>query len=125
MNVKAQGGKNITRVDLYDAVHRKVGLSRTESADLAEQVLKEITDSIARGETVKLSSFGTFTVRKKGQRLGRNPKTGVDAAISPRRVVVFKASAIMKQQINVKRPVSGGIDEPRDRIMRPPGPVLS
>jgi integration host factor subunit alpha len=121
----AQGGKNITRVDLYDAVHRKVGLSRTESADLAEQVLKEITDSIARGETVKLSSFGTFTVRKKGQRPGRNPKTGVDAAISPRRVVVFKASAVMKQQINGKRPVSGGIEEPRYRIMRPPGPVLS
>jgi integration host factor subunit alpha len=105
----AQGDKNITRVDLYDAVHHKVGLSRTESADLAEQVLKEITDSIARGETVKLSSFGTFTVRKKGQRLGRNPKTGVDAAISPRRVVVFKASAIMKQQINGKRSVSGGL----------------
>jgi integration host factor subunit alpha len=68
-------------------------------------VLEEIKDSIARGETVKLSSFGTFTVRKKGQRMGRNPKTGVDVPISPRRVVVFKASAIMKQRINADRPL--------------------
>ena len=67
-------------------------------------VLKEISDSVARGETVKLSSFGTFNVRQKGQRIGRNPKTGVEVPISPRRVVVFKASAIMKQQINDARP---------------------
>ena len=101
----ATGGKSITRADLYDTAYRAVGLSRSESADLAELVLKEITDCLARGETVKLSSFGTFTVRKKGKRLGRNPKTGVDALIPPRRVVVFKASAIMKQQTNGKRPV--------------------
>jgi integration host factor subunit alpha len=92
-------GKAVTRVGLYDAVYRKVGLSRSESSALVELVLKEISDSVARGETVKLSSFGTFTVHKKGQRMGRNPKTGVDAPISPRRVVVFKASAIMKQRI--------------------------
>src|ERR1700724_4917067 len=93
-------GKAVTRVELYDAVYRRVGLSRSESSELVELVLKEIKDSIARGETVKLSSFGTFTVRKKGQRMGRNPKTGVDVPISPRRVVVFKASAVMKQRIN-------------------------
>jgi integration host factor subunit alpha len=96
-------GKAVTRVELYDAVYRRVGLSRSESASLVELVLKEITDSVARGETVKLSSFGTFTVRKKGKRMGRNPKTGVAAPIPARRVVVFKASAVMKQQINVGR----------------------
>lgn len=97
-------GKAVTRVGLYDAVYRKLGLSRSESSALVELVLEEIKNSIARGETVKLSSFGTFTVRKKGQRMGRNPKTGVDVPISPRRVVVFKASAIMKQRINSDRP---------------------
>jgi integration host factor subunit alpha len=68
-----------------------------------ESVLKEITGTLAKGETVKLSSFGTFIVRKKGKRLGRNPKTGIEAPISPRRVVVFKPSAILKQQVNGKR----------------------
>jgi integration host factor subunit alpha len=92
-------------VELYDAVYRKVGLSRSESSALVELVLKKISDSVARGETVKLSSFGTFTVRQKGKRIGRNPKTGAEVPISPRRVVVFKASAIMKQQINDGRPV--------------------
>ena len=102
-------GKALTRVELCDAVYRKVGLSRSESSALVELVLKEISDSVARGETVKLSSFGTFTVgtftvRQKGERIGRNPKTGAEVPISPRRVVVFKASAIMKQQINEGRP---------------------
>jgi integration host factor subunit alpha len=93
-------GKTITRVELSDAVYRtKVGLTRTESSALVDLVLKEITDTIARGETVKLSSFGTFTVRKKRQRIGRNPKTGVEVPIFPRRVAVFKASAIMKRKI--------------------------
>lgn len=91
--------KAVTRVELYDAVYRKVGLSRSESSELVELMLKEISDSVARGEAVKLSSFGTFTVRRKGRRIGRNPKTGAEAEIPPRRVVVFKASAIMKQQI--------------------------
>lgn len=92
--------KTVTRVDLTDAVYRRiVGLTRTKSADLVDLVLKEITDTIARGEAVKLSSFGTFTVRKKGQRVGRNPKTGVEVPIVPRRVAVFKASAIMKRKI--------------------------
>ena len=98
--------KGITRVDLYDAVHRKVGLSRGDSADLMESVLKEISNCIVRGETVKLAGFGTFTVRKKSQRLGRNPRTGVDVVIEPRRVVVFKASSIVKAQMNAKRPGS-------------------
>jgi integration host factor subunit alpha len=96
-------GNAVTRVELYDAVYRRVGLSRSESASLVELVLTEITDSMARGETVKLSSFGTFTVRKKGERMGRNPKTGVAAPIPPRRVVIFKASTVMKQRINANR----------------------
>ena len=99
-------GKAVTRVELYDAVYRKVGLSRSESSTLVELVLKEISDSVARGETVKLSSFGTFAVRQKGKRIGRNPKTGTEVPISPRRVVVFKASAIIKQQINGGRSIS-------------------
>jgi integration host factor subunit alpha len=93
-------GKAVTRARLYDAVYQKVGLSRSESSALVELVLKEIADSVARGEAVKLSSFGSFTVRRKGPRIGRNPKTGVDVPISSRRVVVFKASAVMKQRIN-------------------------
>ena len=93
-------GKTVTRADLCEAVYQKVGLSRTESATLVEMVLKEITDCLERGETVKLSSFGSFVVRKKGQRIGRNPKTGKEVPISPRRVMVFKPSAILKQRIN-------------------------
>ena len=95
-------GKNVTRVDLYAAVYEKMRLSRSESVDMVELVLKEITDTLAKGETVKLSSFGSFAVRKKGHRMGRNPKTGTQAPISARRVVVFKPSAVLKQQINGK-----------------------
>ena len=89
------------------ATAQQVGLSRAESATLVELVLKEITDCLERGETVKLSSFGSFVVRKKGQRIGRNPKTGKEVPISPRRVMVFKPSAILKQRIN-SEPDGGG-----------------
>jgi integration host factor subunit alpha len=92
--------KNVTRVELSDALYRtKAGLTRKESSALLDLLLKEIADALVRGETVKLSSFGTFTVRKKGQRMGRNPKTGVEAPILPHRVALFKASLIMKQKI--------------------------
>jgi integration host factor subunit alpha len=97
---QAMTGKTVTRADLCEAVYQKVGLSRTESAALVELVLKQITDCLEKGETVKLSSFGSFVVRKKGQRIGRNPKTGKEVPISPRRVMVFKPSAILKQRIN-------------------------
>jgi integration host factor subunit alpha len=97
-------GKTITRVDLYAAVYEKVSLSRSEASAIVETVLKEIIDTLARGETVKLSSFGSFVVRKKNKRMGRNPKTGTEVPISPRRVLVFKPSAILKQDINGKRP---------------------
>lgn len=93
-------GKTVTRADLCEAVYQKVGLSRTESAELVEMVLDEIADRIIRGEAVKLSSFGSFVVRSKGQRIGRNPKTGEEVPISPRRVLVFKPSNVLKQKIN-------------------------
>ena len=93
-------GKTITRADLSEAVYQKVGLSRTESAALVESVLGEICECIARGETVKLSSFGSFIVRDKGQRVGRNPKTGIEVPIDPRRVMVFKPSNVLKARIN-------------------------
>ena len=91
--------RTITRADLCDVVYQKIGLSRTESAALVETVLKEITDCLERGETVKLASFGSFVVRKKGQRIGRNPKTGTEVPISPRRVMAFKPSNVLKQHI--------------------------
>jgi integration host factor subunit alpha len=96
----AKTEKTVTRVDLYEAVYKKVGLSRTESSALVEMVLKEITDCLGQGETVKLSSFGSFIVRKKRKRIGRNPKTGIEVPIAARRVMVFKPSAILKRQIN-------------------------
>ena len=91
--------KTVTRADLCEAVYQKVGLSRTESASLVELVLKEITDCLERGETVKLSSFGSFVVRKKGQRIGRNPKTGEEIPITARRVVTFHASQKLKAMV--------------------------
>src|SRR3954468_13782485 len=92
--------KTVTRVDLCEAVYQKVGLSRTESSAFVELVLKETTDGLEQGAPRNLTSFGSFMVRKKGQRIGRNPKTGTEVPISPRRVMVFKPSAILKQRIN-------------------------
>jgi integration host factor subunit alpha len=99
MVVGLMGGKTLTRADLAEAVYRKVGLSRTESAELVEAVLDEICEAIVRGETVKLSSFATFHVRDKNQRVGRNPKTGEEVPILPRRVMTFKASNVLKGRI--------------------------
>jgi integration host factor subunit alpha len=93
------GGTTLTRADLAETVYRQVGLSRTESAQLVEMVLDEICDAIVRGETVKLSSFATFQVRSKNERIGRNPKTGEEVPILPRRVMTFKASNVLKQRI--------------------------
>lgn len=96
----SSGSRTITRADLSEAVYQRVGLSRTESAELVEMVLQEMAQAIIRGETVKLSSFGSFVVRSKGERIGRNPKTGVEVPITPRRVMVFKPSNILKNRIN-------------------------
>ncbi len=96
-------GVTITRAQLGEAVYQEVGLSRNESAELLEAVLSQISDALARGETVKISSFGTFSVRQKGQRIGRNPKTGEEGPILPRKVLVFRPSQVLKNRVNDKR----------------------
>ena len=92
--------KTITRAQLSEAVYQEVGLSRNESAQLVELVLGEIADRLVTGETVKISSFGSFSVRHKGQRIGRNPKTGEEVPILPRRVLVFRPSHVLKDRVN-------------------------
>ena len=92
--------RNVTRANLAEAVYRRVGLSRQEAGELVESVLEEMSDTLARGETVKLASFGSFLVRAKSQRMGRNPKTGVDAVIAARRVMTFKPSYVLKNRVN-------------------------
>jgi integration host factor subunit alpha len=92
--------QTITRVDLAEAVYRCVGLSRKESATLVQSVLDELADALIGGEVVKLSSFGRFVVRDKSERIGRNPKTGIEVPITQRRVMVFKPSSVLKARIN-------------------------
>lgn len=92
--------KTITRADLAESVYEQVGLSRNESSDLVELVLDEIMTALIAGDNVKLSSFGSFSVREKGERIGRNPKTGIEVPILPRKVLVFRASHVLKDRIN-------------------------
>jgi len=96
--------RTITRAQLGEAVYQEVGLSRSESAHLLESVLTHITEALTREETVKISSFGSFSVRHKGQRIGRNPKTGEDVPILPRKVLVFRPSQVLKNRINGNKP---------------------
>ena len=91
--------KTLTRMDLADAVHSQVGLSRNESADLVESVLRHVSDELVAGQSVKISSFGTFSVREKAARVGRNPKTGQEVPIHPRRVLSFRPSHLMKDRV--------------------------
>ena len=91
--------KTLTRMDLSEAVFREVGLSRNESAQLVERVLEHMSDALVRGEQVKISSFGTFSVREKSARIGRNPKTGEEVPINPRRVLTFRPSHLMKDRV--------------------------
>ena len=93
-------GSTMTRAQLSESVYQEVGLSRNESAELVENVLDAISDTLVRGESVKISSFGSFSVRQKGERKGRNPKTGEEVPIKPRRVLIFRASNVLKQRIN-------------------------
>jgi len=86
-------------MDLSEAVFREVGLSRNESASLVESVLAHMSDALVKGSTVKISSFGTFSVREKAARVGRNPKTGEEVPISPRRVLTFRPSHLMKDRV--------------------------
>jgi len=93
-------GTTLTRMDLSEAVFREVGLSRNESAQLVEAVIQYMSDALVQGEQVKISSFGTFGVRSKSERLGRNPKTGEEVPISPRRVLSFRPSHLMKERVS-------------------------
>jgi integration host factor subunit alpha len=92
--------QTVTRADLTDAVYREIGLSRTESQALVESVLDHMINSLVQGENVKLAGFGTFSLREKKERIGRNPKTGEEVPITPRRVLVFKPSQLMKDRVN-------------------------
>ena len=92
--------KTLTRADLAEAVYQEVGLSRQESADLVQSVLTMVSDTLANGENVKLSSFGSFLLRDKRGRVGRNPKTGVEVPIEERRVLVFKQSQVLKERVD-------------------------
>ena len=90
----------LTRMDLSEAVFREVGLSRNESSDLVESVLDHVSDALVAGENVKISSFGTFSIRSKNERIGRNPKTGEEVPIAPRRVLTFRPSHLMKERVD-------------------------
>lgn len=92
--------KTVTRAELAEAVYEEVGLSRNESADLVEAVLAEMSNALISGESVKISSFGSFSIRSKGERIGRNPKTGEEVPISPRKVLSFRPSHVLKNSIN-------------------------
>ena len=89
----------LTRADIAETVYEQLGLSRSESADLVDSVLDEISDALVAGNGVKISSFGSFSIRQKEERIGRNPKTGVEVPITPRKVVIFRASHVLKDRI--------------------------
>ncbi len=103
--------RTITRADLAEAIFQQVGLSRNDSAALVETVLEEIASKLINGDTVKISSFGSFSLRAKGERVGRNPKTGVEVSITPRKVIVFRASHVLKDRMNGITPTINGDDE--------------
>jgi integration host factor subunit alpha len=96
---EADAANTLTRADLADVVHRRLGLSRAESAGLVERVLHHMCHALSVGQNVKISGFGAYILRDKGQRGGRNPKTGVEVPIAPRRVMTFRASQIMRDRI--------------------------
>ncbi len=89
----------LTRADLAEALHHQVGLSRADSSKLVEQILAHLCGALSKGENVKISGFGTFVLRDKGERVGRNPKTGIEVPIAPRRVLTFRASQMMRDRI--------------------------
>ena len=92
--------RTVTRSDIAETLYQEVGLSRKDSGEILDMVLEEVTNELVKGNNVKISSFGTFTVRKKNTRIGRNPKTGVEAEISSRKVISFKPSQTMRSSLN-------------------------
>ena len=115
--------RTITRAQLGESVYQEVGLSRNESADLLETVLSEIATALTKGESVKISSFGSFSVRSKGQRVGRNPKTGEEVPILPRRVLVFRPSQLLKSRINDGLTGSKSADAPASGLSGGGSPI--
>jgi integration host factor subunit alpha len=103
---KTAGAGTLTRADLCEAVHREIGLSRAESSSLVEGVLDHICETLIGGDNVKISSFGSFVLRNKGQRIGRNPKTGEEVPIEPRTVLTFRPSQLLRERINGKLAVA-------------------
>ncbi|MFZ3484325.1 integration host factor subunit alpha [Sphingomonas sp. 3-13AW] len=92
-------GGTLTRADLAEALHKEIGLSRADSSKLVEEILRHMCEALHKGENVKISGFGSFVLRDKGERVGRNPKTGVEVPIAPRRVLTFRASQMMRDRI--------------------------
>ena len=107
MTNDADASNTLTRADLADVVHRRLGLSRAESASVVERVLHHMCHALSQGQNVKVSGFGTFILRDKGQRIGRNPKTGIEVPIMPRRVLVFRPSQVLKAHVNHIAPPVG------------------
>ncbi len=95
----SRSGSTLTRADLAETINRKMGLSRAESLDLVEEIVDKMCGAMSSGENVKISGFGSFVLRDKSERIGRNPKTGVEVAITPRRVMTFRASQLLKDRI--------------------------
>ncbi len=93
-------GRSVIRADLAESIYQQIGLSRSESADIVATILEEVSLSLEKGETVKISSFGSFSVRSKSERIGRNPKTGQEVPITPRRVLSFRPSHILRDRLN-------------------------
>jgi integration host factor subunit alpha len=103
--------QTVTRAHLAETIYTQVGLSRNESAELLEMVLARMSGALEAGDSIKISGFGTFSVRSKGRRIGRNPKTGVEVPIMPRRVLVFRPSQLLKAQVNHMALPTDGLDE--------------
>ncbi len=99
MDMSVMPAGTLTRADLAETLHRQVGLSRADSGKIVEHILHDMCAALSRGENVKISGFGTFVLRDKGERVGRNPKTGVEVPIAPRRVLTFRASQMMRDRI--------------------------
>jgi integration host factor subunit alpha len=93
------GEGTLTRADLAESLHKNVGLSKAESSKLVESILDHMSHALGRGENVKISGFGSFLLRDKAERIGRNPKTGIEVPIAPRRVLTFRASQMMRERI--------------------------
>ncbi len=91
--------ETLTRADIADAIHRRLGLSRAEALAMVESIIDRMSEALEKGENVKISGFGTFLLRDKNERIGRNPKTGVEVPITPRRVMTFRASQILKDKV--------------------------